>query len=219
MAQVPIAAPTIATFSTPGGIAEVVGGDPWGDLDDATYTKGYVKSDPDGGFHHLLADITPTVVDAANLTVSLRMSATASVANPETLNPRAVINLYAPTGDDPVLNLTAGASSFYVGLPSFDGTIHDIAATFIHWATSTPATPTQIEDYFAGGGYVLVQPDFTLGGGGTVAVTIHRLAFVYGAIPYRRTSHRTDSLAGGAGRNSPRSKSTQASNRTSGGYA
>lgn len=79
----------------------------------------------------------------------------------------------------------------------------------------------------AGGGSVTLTGTYTAGSATvlyaaedstTYTIRPPRIRWVYETVPYRRNFPRDDALAGGAGRNWPRPKSSQASNRTSGGY-
>ena len=220
MPQIELGTPAVVSFGgDSGGTGQVVGTDPWGDNTDATYASGWTRKDLTSSFEHIRSSVPAVGVDPVALTISLRMSATASLSNPAMIV-RAVINLYGPgstTGVDPPLNITDGINPVYVTLPTYDGTIYEIPVSLYDWNTETPATSAQVVAYFASGGTLQVQPNINGGGTGTAEVKIHRLAFTWASTTtYRRNYPRDDGLAGGAGRNWPRPKSIQSSNRTSG---
>lgn len=220
MSQIPVDRPTINHLAgDPGGTGEVVGDDPWGDLDDATYANAWTRKDFTTSFEHMLATIPPAVVAPGTVTVSLRISATASLSD-ALMQVNTVINLYPPGSPygatDPPLNLADGISATHVKLPTYDGTVYDIPVSFYDWNYEVPATAEQVADYFAAGGTILCQPQITGGGSGTAQVTIHRLAFTadMGIAPlaYRRVFPRDDRRA------YPPSKAYARGNRRGGGY-
>lgn len=198
--------PILTSYSAPVA-GEVVGTDPFDDVDDATYARGSAG----GGFHHITSVIDPTVVDG-DVVFVFRVSATKEF---EAGTARFTANLYPPgweSGDPTtaILNFTAGPEPVYVTLPLGDGTIEDIPVTINDWDTEEPATAEQIVDYFAAGGTLLIQPSTS--GAGVVEVTVHRV-YILGTetTTYRRIFPRDDR------RNWPRPKGRQAG-RIGGGY-
>ncbi|HJR90227.1 MAG TPA: hypothetical protein VJ782_08750 [Aeromicrobium sp.] len=186
---------------------------PWTDNTDS-YTKGWAAhgNDPDpNGFHHIISDFGPTVVSGP-VTVRLRAAAGASEG---ALPMRFVANLYAAgadVGSGAVLNLTTGEHPVYVEMPANDNEWHMLDVEIYDWVTEVPATDEQIVEYFAGGGFVLIQPAAFVGSVSNPIgyVGIDDLEFVWGNTR-QRIHPRNDQ-----GRIFPKPTSLQQSNRLTG---
>ena len=162
-------------YSSASGLGEVVGPAPYEDGSDATYVRATSReslpAQAGDGFAHINCDVLPGAGGEALANGVVRASATV-VSGTATIA-RMVANLYGPgdiyMADGAVLNFVAGSNPVYVEVPA-DGQIHDIAVSLYDWVTETPATTTQVADYFATGGTLSLQASYVAGVGDTGAV-------------------------------------------------
>lgn len=168
---------------------EIVGADPMDDGNDATYARGYTKDTvADSGNSQPYIPVDPSAVDGSLLQVTIRCAANVvSSTDPGSLGMRFVAGLFnadPAITDYPTLNFSAGPSSTYVTVPQpHDGTIHDVVVTVLDYMSGTPATATQIEEYFAAGGWLAIQPDAQFGGETIASVTVHGITAAGGSTP------------------------------------